>query len=90
MFNDPLYAFFEQRLYSSDFEDETQEEFIFRVVENYVESLIKKAHIPLNYLTRLQEDLEEEVQEMLQIKTYGHFSLQEFRRSDDFRKQAKV
>lgn len=81
MFNDKLYELFEQRLYSSDFEPSTQEEFIFRVVEDYVEDLIQAAHIPILFLQNLQTDLEEEVLEMLQKKTYGFYSIQEFRKA---------
>lgn len=81
MFNDKLYELFEQRLYSSDFEDSTQEEFVFRVVEEYVMGLIQAAHIPIHYLKTLQEDLEAEVGEMLKIKTYGFYSLKEYRDS---------
>ena len=81
MFNDKLYELFEQRLYSTDFEPSTQEEFIFRVVEDYVEDLIQTAHIPIHFLQNLQTDLEEEVLEMLQKKTYGFYSIQEFRKA---------
>ena len=83
MFNDKLYEFFEQRLYSMDFEPETQEEFIYRVVEDYVGDLIQIAHIPIHFLKGLQVDLEEEVSEMLKKKTYGFSSIQEFRNSLD-------
>jgi hypothetical protein len=79
MLNDKLYSLFEQRLSSSDFETSTQEEFIFRVVEDYVLDLIQAAHIPIHHLKTLQEDLEEEVSEMLKKKTYGFFSIKEYR-----------
>lgn len=81
MFSDKLYELFEQRLYSTDFEPQTQEEFIFRVVEDYVEGLIQSAHIPIHFLQNLQVDLEEEVCEMLKKKTYGFYSIQEFRKA---------
>lgn len=81
MFSDKLYEFFEQRLYSMDFEPETQDEFIYRVVEDYVSDLIEVAHIPIHFLKGLQTDLEEEVSEMLQKKTYGFQSIRDFRNS---------
>jgi len=81
MFNDKLYQLFEQRLYSSELETETQEEFIYRVVEDYVSDLIRMAHIPIHCLAVLQEDLEAEVTDMLKIKTYGFYNLAEFKKS---------
>ena len=81
MFNDKLYELFEQRLYSSELETETQEEFIYRVVEDYVSDLIRMAHIPIHCLSALQEDLEAEVTDMLKVKTYGFYNLAEFKKS---------
>lgn len=81
MTHDKLFEIFEQRLYSTDRIDESHEEFIFAVIEDYVTTLIEAAHIPINFLASLQEDLEEEVGEMLQIKIYGHYSLKAFRKS---------
>ena len=83
MFEDKLYELFEQQLYSKDCAGETQEEFIYKVVETYVMKLIEAAHVPIQFLSHLQEDLEEEVRLMLQKKTYGFYSLEEFRKSQD-------
>lgn len=81
MLSDKLYELFEQQLYSTDFEPSTQEEFIYRVVESYVEDLIRSAHIPIQFLHTLQQDLEEEVRDMLKKKTYGYYSIREFRKA---------
>lgn len=81
MFEDSLYKLFEQHLHSMDCASETQEEFIFKVVECYVMELLQLAHIPIQYLSHLQEDLEEEVHQMLSKKTYGFYSIQEYRKA---------
>jgi hypothetical protein len=81
MFEDSLYQVFEQHLHSTDCAAETQEEFIYRVVECYVMELLQLAHIPIHYLAHLQEDLEEEVRQMLSKKTYGFYSIEEYRKA---------
>ena len=81
MLEDRLYTLFEQQLYSKDCAQETQEEFVYKVVERYVMGLLSNGHVPIQFLPTMQVDLEEEVQEMFQKKTYGFYSLDEFRKA---------
>lgn len=79
---DPLYSIFEQHLFNALVEEETNEEFLTRVVADYMDRL--KANgtlIAREHMDDIRSDLREEVFEMLRKKTYGHFSLAEFRRA---------
>ena len=80
---DPLYEIFENHLYSSWFEDESNDQFIFRVVTDYMEHLQEIAFIPITSSELVENDLREEVKLMLLKKTYGHFNLAEFRKAQD-------
>jgi hypothetical protein len=77
---DPLYQLFEQHLYNCLFDEETSDQFVYRVVADYLEHILKTASIPIKVSEFVENDLRDEVREMLLKKTYGHFSLAEFRR----------
>lgn len=79
---DPLYYIFEQHLMNALVEDEGTEPFLARVVEDYVARLIASGTvIPREVLPIIEQDLRDEVLEMLRKKTYGHFSLADYRRA---------
>ncbi|MES2965522.1 MAG: hypothetical protein V4760_16700 [Bdellovibrionota bacterium] len=79
---DPLYYLFEQHLFNALVEDEGTDAFLARVVDDYVMRLIATGTvIPREVLPTIENDLREEVLEMLRKKTYGHFSLADFRRA---------
>jgi hypothetical protein len=78
--HDPLYSLFEQHLFNAMVEEETSEELIVRVVQNYLEAIKADGVIPPLQLASIENDLREEVLEMLRKKTYGHYSLSEFRK----------
>lgn len=80
---DPLYAIFEQHLYTALVEEETTDEFLVRVVTDYVGRLLSGGTvIPASVRADLETDLREEVLEMLRKKTYGHFNLASFRKAN--------
>ena len=77
---DPLYNIFEQHLFNALVEDETTDEFLGRVVADYVAAVtVKGTVIPHEYRRTVETDIRDEVLEMLRKKTYGHYSLKEFR-----------
>ena len=78
---DPLYAIFERYLYNSFLEEENSEEFVAKVVSEYLAHMQKSALIPARHVANIETDLKEEVTEMLRKKTYGHFNLKEFRKA---------
>ena len=80
-FSDPLYNIFEQHLYNALVENETTDDFLDRVVNAYMTALTADAMIPQEHRPTVEVDLREEVLEMLRKKTYGHYNLTEFRRS---------
>lgn len=79
---DTLYEYFEYHLFSSEIEDESEERFILRVIEKYITSLSKEGFILSEHSDEIREDLQEEVQSMLRSKTYGFFSIGDFRRAN--------
>lgn len=78
---DPLYSLFEQHLYSALVEDETTDDFLARVVGDYLARLSQTSIIPQHIRPAIEEDLRDEVLEMLRKKTYGHYNLREFRKA---------
>ena len=77
---DPLYSVFEQHLFTALVEDETTEEFLQRVVVDYVARLLAGGTtIPQNFRESMEADIREEVLEMLRKNTYGHLTLRSYR-----------
>jgi hypothetical protein len=80
---DLLYSIFEQYLFNALVEDETTEDFLTRVVREYVARLSHKGKgtIPREFAQSIETDLREEVLEMFRMKTYGHYNLADFRKA---------
>jgi hypothetical protein len=79
---DLLYNIFEHHLFNALVEDETADEFLGRVVKEYLGRLTAAdGMIPRDHIESVETDLREEVLEMLRKKTYGHFNLAEFRKA---------
>ena len=77
---DPLYSVFEQHLLTAFVEDETVNDFLDRVVVDYVGRLLTRGTmIPQKFQESMESDLRDEVLEMLRKKTYGHYSLASYR-----------
>ena len=66
-------------------EEETTEDFVTRVVHDYLGRLGQAGSIPRNFVESVETDLKDEVLEMLRKKTYGHFSLTTFRKTEKLR-----
>jgi len=81
MRNDLLYSIFEHYLFNALVENETTEEFLAHVVREYLNRLAKNGAIAHGHLDSIEEDLRDEILEMLRKKTYGHYSLSEFRKA---------
>ena len=77
---DPLFKIFEHHLFNAMVEDESSSDFVERVVQEYIKTLSASGTVPHAHREALAADLQEEVMEMLRKKTYGHFSLTEFRK----------
>lgn len=78
---DLLYTIFEHYLFNALVENETTDEFLTNVVQEYLERLSQHGAISRDHLATIECDLRDEVLEMLRKKTYGHFSLREFRKA---------
>lgn len=77
---DQLFKIFEQHLFNALVEEESTEDFITRVVSDYMDLLqSNNTVIPREYVADLESDLKDEVLEMLRKKTYGHYDLNAFR-----------
>ncbi len=82
---DPLYSIFEQHLMNALIEEETTEDFVIRVVRDYLGRVGQRGSIPQNFVETVETDLKSEVLEMLRKKTYGHFNLETFRETERLR-----
>jgi len=78
---DLLYTIFEQQLLSAMVEDETSDEFLARVVREYMLLLNARGNILPKHVSVIEADLREEVLEMMRKRTYGYYNLAEFRRA---------
>lgn len=87
---DPLYSIFEHHLLNALVEEETSDEFVTRVVRDYLLNVSHKAVIMKQHQAMIEEDLRDEVLEMLRKKIYGHFSLADFRKSKTARASATI
>lgn len=86
-----LYHIFENHLYNTLVEDESKSEFVAAVVRDYLNSLkASGSHVAKEHLLEIEEELSELVIEMLRKKTYGHYSLADFRRSQTQKPQRKA
>jgi hypothetical protein len=78
---DLLYSIFEHYLFNALVENETTDEFLIVVVRDYLQRLSMRGTIPLEHVAGIELDIRDEVLEMLRKKTYGHYSLTEFRKA---------
>ena len=78
---DLLYTIFEQQLLSAMVEDETSDEFLGRVIREYMVLLGARGNILPEHVPVIEADLKEEVLEMMRKRTYGYYNLAEFRRA---------
>ena len=79
MTTDLLFQIFHQHLHDPDCQIESGKEFIQKVVGTYLLFISRAGNIPNGHLQDVIEDLQAEVLEMYRKKTYGHYSLKEYR-----------
>lgn len=88
-FKHELYQWFERHLYSTFIEEMSEDEFVAHVAGDYVQHLTDQGRVALNQIDPILEEVEDEVRNMLRIKTYGFFSIQEFRDSQPDNKKRR-
>lgn len=81
MTTDLLFQIFHQHLHDPDCQIESAKDLIQKTVGTYLFFISRIGNIPEGHLQDVIEDLEAEVLEMFRKKTYGHFSLKEYRSS---------
>lgn len=79
--NDPLFEIFENHLFTSLVEEESHDEFVDKVIFEYIQTLTSTGRVPQNFVDDLEEDLREEILDMLRKKTYGFHTLKDYRQS---------
>jgi hypothetical protein len=79
--SDELYIIFENQLFTAIVEEESNDEFIARVVNEYANRLSRRGVIPLSHRESILADLHDEVLTMLRKRTYGHYNLAAFRKA---------
>jgi hypothetical protein len=78
---DPLYHLFEQHLFSALVDEASTDQFVDRVVKDYMSKHHPRGAVPYHLLEVVRIDLRDEVLAMLRKKTYGHYSLDDYRKS---------
>ncbi len=78
---DLLYQILSDYINCDLFSDECERELIARVADAYLEHLLDQGTIAEKFIAEIREDIEEEARAMYLKKTYGHYSLKEYRKS---------
>lgn len=76
---DELYEIFKRKLNILDPDAQGPDELITETVEEYLERLLLRGHIPTQFIDSIEQDLLEEVKDMFRKKTYGHMSLKSYK-----------
>jgi len=77
---DPLYSIFEQHLLNDQDQNDNTTEFIEKVVQSYLKKLNQLGiSVPQEWRAQVEEELGRQVHAMLLKKTYGCYSLDEYR-----------
>lgn len=84
---DALYTIFEKHLYDFDDNEESEQKFIDKIVNDYLRFLCEnKVAVPGKFLMQIVEELRDQVQQMLVKKMYGALSIEDFVRNQPDRK----
>jgi hypothetical protein len=59
---------------------ENSSEFLRKIISIYTLHLLRVGNIPTHFFDEVMHDIEAEVVEIYRKKTYGHLTLEEFRR----------
>lgn len=76
---DQLIILLKEALHDDSRPHEDGGELVHRVVQVYIESLLKKGFVPAFAVHEMIEDIEIEAVNIYRKLTYGHFDLKEFR-----------
>lgn len=79
--DDPLYAIFLEHLHSGRYDQQPVETFLRDVVDYYWRELTTREHVPQRMVETVRGDLTADVQDMLRVKIYGHYGIQDYNRS---------
>ena len=80
---DPLFEIFQKEMTEAIMRDSaTSDELISTVVEQYMERINGKGVIPKRLYQFIEEDVKEDVTCMVQKTTYGHFSLEDYKKAN--------
>ncbi len=75
----PLYTIFEKHLYDFDEHSESENEFVDKIVNDYIKFLVSKnVAVPLKWKAQIAEELRDQVRQMIVKKMYGCLTIQEF------------
>jgi hypothetical protein len=77
---DPLYHLFEQHLLNALVDEHSTDQFVDRVVKDYMERHHPRGAVPHHLIEVVRIDLRDEVLAMLRKKTYGHYNLDDYRK----------
>ena len=80
MQSDELVQIFFQELDKADSPHQSEKELVHEVVSQYLFHLMNRGNIPERSLLELQDFIEEETWEIYRKTTYGHLSLQSYRK----------
>lgn len=87
---DALYTIFEKHLYDFDDNEESEQKFIDKIVNDYLRFLCESnVAVPGKFLNQIVEELRDQVHQMLVKKMYGALSIDEFIRSQPDRKEKR-
>lgn len=76
---DPLYIIFEQHLYDFNDDTDTEQDFVQKVVRDYMKFLnTSGAVVPPRLVKQIDEELQDQVGRMLKKKMYGCVTINEF------------
>ena len=76
---DPLYTIFEKYLYDFNSNDDSEEAFVEKIVDEYISFLMKnKVTVPHRWEKQISLELQEQVRQMIRKKMYGCLSIEEF------------
>lgn len=75
---DPLYNVFEEHLHSGLYDNLPVEKFVNDVVDFFWAKLSARGHIPQHMQELVRIDLQQDVQDMLRMKIYGHYGISEY------------
>ena len=76
---DPLYTILEKHLYDFNDDEESQQQFIDNIANDYIQYLVsRQVAVPAKWRGLIMEELRNQIRSMLVKKMYGCLSIKEF------------